>query len=202
MDKRDIALQLQCPVVPVPKYSDLDRSMTAGERVLLASNGLFLESTRRWGRFVRKVGSVDTVLPFGQITESQELYCGPIPRSLILTFNEIAGLRSDVEIGASIIWNETTGQFRLVESTAIHATHSSLTQSIPPLGVGDHLVIDCHSHSRHGAFFSATDDLDDQNAVKFAYVVGHCHRPVKSTTMRLCVRGHYTKLDMAFLANA
>lgn len=201
MDKRDVALQQQCPIVTVPMYSPFEPSDAIGDRILMASNGVFLETTRKWGRFVRKVGAIEIVVPFGVMTESTNIYCGRIPSELFTEFNRMAGVRHHIEIGASIIWNDQTNQFRLAESIPITATGSSLHQFLAPLGQGDHLIVDCHSHSHHRAFFSGTDDKDDLHSVKFSYVVGDCSSSTKSKKIRLCIRGIFTNLDAEHFEN-
>ena len=49
---------------------------------------------------------------------------------------------------------------------------------------------DCHSHGRGKAFFSSTDDRDDQHDVKLALVLGHCHQ-TPSVALRLCAKGRF-----------
>jgi PRTRC genetic system protein A len=164
---------------------------TAGERVLVGSNGTFLEVRRAWGYFIRLIGEVTMSLPFGSVEEVSLLLVPKVPRALFEEFVQLAKAAPDQEVGASIVWNERDRSFRLLPSTALHSTHSKLDYRIPDLNDGEHIVVDCHSHSYHGAGFSPTDDKDDAHSVKFAFVVGHCHLPTPSFALRLCVRGHF-----------
>jgi PRTRC genetic system protein A len=195
MDKRDIALQLSCPVTSVPMFSDfvpLDRN---GERIALASNGTFLEVRRPWVRIITKVGpALTTTLPFGELRELVEYKAGAVPRALLAEFIEWAKRESEVEIGAVITWNENTGEYALVRSKSNHATSGSLDYELPQLPAGVHVIVDCHSHSHHPAFFSGTDDNDDKHAVKFAFVVGNCNTDKPTTAVRLCVRGVFKQV--------
>ena len=195
MDKRDIALQLSCPVASAPKFSDLVPLDRNGERIVLASNGAFLEVSRPWVRIITKVGpALAMTVPFGELKETVEYKAGKLPRVLLEEFVEWAKRESEVEIGAVITWNEHTGAYALLRSKTNHATSGSLDYELPALDAGVHIVVDCHSHSHHSAYFSHVDDKDDQHAVKFAFVAGHCNTDKPSIASRLCVRGVFKKL--------
>jgi len=196
MDKRDIALQLSCPVASAPKFSDLVPFDRNGERIVLASNGAFLEVCRPWVRIITQVGpALALTVPFGELKETVDYKAGKLPRALLEEFVEWAQRESDVEIGAVITWNENTGEYALLRSKTNHATSGSLDYELPTLGDGVHIVVDCHSHSHHAAFFSNVDDNDDQHAVKFAFVVGNCNTDKPTIASRLCVRGIFKKLS-------
>lgn len=196
MDKRDLALQLSCPVTSMPMFSPLIPLEHNGERVIIARNGTFLEVRRPWVRIVTQVGSaLSTTVPFGSVDEVVEYTAGKLPRALLGKFVTWAQEQSNVEIGAVITWNETTGEYLLRRSKSNHATSGSLEYELPGLAEGEHIVVDCHSHSRYRAFFSEVDDSDDCHAVKFAFVVGNCEKTNPTTKARLCVRGVFKKLN-------
>lgn len=199
MDKRDIALQRSCPSICVPRFSAFEKSQTDGERVLVASNGVFLEVTRKWGHFIRKVGwfFLQTPLPYGEMENHTQLAMEKLPRLLLEEFNELARHSSHVEIGASVVWNELSSEFRLLPSEAIDAGAGHLQYKMPDLMDGDHVVIDCHSHSKYPAFFSETDDADDVHAVKFSYVVGNCDQDCLSMKLRLCIKGQFEEIPIS-----
>jgi PRTRC genetic system protein A len=195
MDKRDIALQLSCPVTSVPMFSDFAPLERNGERIALAANGTFLEVCRPWVRIITQVGpALATTVPFGELKESVEYKAGLLPRALLEQFVEWARQSSEVEIGGIITWNENTGEYALLRSKANHATSGSLDYELPQLEAGAHIIVDCHSHSHHPAFFSGTDNEDDKHAVKFAFVVGNCNNDKPTTTARLCVRGVFKEI--------
>lgn len=194
MDKRDIALQLSCPTISMPRFSTFEALASNGERVVVAANGLFLEVRRAWGYFVRQIGAVGATVPFGEMHESTNYTTAKLPRALLNEFIQWAQKDKHVEIGANIVWNELSGQFRLIRSEPLDAGAGHLHYRIPTLETGDHIVIDCHSHSSYKAFFSGTDNEDDAHAVKLAFVVGNCNRETPSTAMRLCVRGIFQNL--------
>ena len=67
-------------------------------------------------------------------------------------------------------------------------TGSSLAYE-PPVGV----VAEFHSHGSHRAFFSATDDRDEQGFRVFG-VVGRLDAPTPELTLRLGIYGHFAQL--------
>ena len=192
MDEQDIALQSSCPVISVPMFSDLVPLSESGERVLVASNGIFLEVVRKWGRFIYRTGQLDKrkSLPFGAVEESISLKCR-CPFVLLQDFTRIARQHSHREMAASIIWNEKSDTFRLVQCESLSADENHIHYKCAKLAEGEHLFIDCHSHGHHPAYFSRQDDLDDSHDVKFAFVAGNCDQPQPSVAMRLCLQGHY-----------
>lgn len=198
MDKRDVALQLSCPTVMVPRFAPLENANKPGERLLIASNGVFVEITRKWARFVRKIGdiSVPVPIPYGQCDETTEWLANELPLALLAEFNDLARQSPRLEIGAGIVWNERTGSYRLLPVETLQASGSHLKYRPPSLDDGDHLIIDCHSHGKHNAFFSKTDDLDDKWAVKISYVVGNCGADIQSTETRLCLKGIFENINL------
>lgn len=197
MDKRDIALHRSCPAICTPRFTDLAPAEECGERVLIASNGTFLEVTRKWGRFVRKIGEVSVKLPYGEVQPSTTLVVPELPRHLLERFDELAKEHSDIEIGASILWNEITNEFRLAPVKSLEASSGHLKYQLTDMNEGDHLVVDCHSHSKyHPAFFSKVDDQDDAYAVKYAYVVGDCGRDTPSRKLRRCIKGIFEEVPL------
>lgn len=196
MDKRDIALQLSCPVVPVPLYSPLEVSENNGSRVLVAGNGTFIEITREWCRLVRKIGEVSVTVPYGKLAESSDFKFSKLPVNLLYEFNTLACQSPDLEMGAMIVWNQQTDQFRLVPSVSIEATGSFLRYQHGPKQSNEHVIIDCHSHARHPAYFSETDDKDDCTAIRFAFVVGNCDQDTQTMALRLCIKGIFESLSL------
>lgn len=196
MDKRDLALQLSCPVTSMPMFSPLPPLEQNGERIIIGRNGTFLEVRRPWARIVTQVGpTLATTVPFGDVAEVIEYTAGKLPRWLLGKFAEWAQAQSNVEIGAVITWNEVTGEYLLRRSKSNHATSSFLSYTLPDLEEGEHIVVDCHSHSTGEAFFSDEDDKDDRDAMKFSFVVGDCHTSNPSSVARLCARGTFKKLN-------
>lgn len=197
MDKRDAALQASMPTVMMPKFGSLEPSDKMGERLIVAQNGVFLEITRVWARFIRQVApAICTPVPYGNCAEVTDWKIDPLPTHLLKAFHDQAAADCRNEVGASIIWNEASG-YRLVAVEVLDSSASHLKFVRPTIGAGDHMVIDCHSHARGKAFFSRQfDDVDDAYCVKVSYVVGNCDCVEKSVAMRLCLKGQFENLTL------
>lgn len=196
MDKRDIALQSSHPTVMAPRFAPLEPATKPGERLLIASNGVFLEVTRKWARFVRKVGDITVPVPYGTCEETTEWLANELPLTLLAEFATLARNTPDVEVGASIVWNENTGLYSLTPVEPIEATGGSLHYRRSALNDGEHLVVDCHSHAHFAAFFSSQDNEDDRMCVKIAHVLGHCNRAAQTTKTRLCIKGIFEDITL------
>ncbi|WP_321936201.1 PRTRC system protein A [Paraburkholderia sp. J8-2] len=192
MNAFDLVLQGSFPSVMVPTREPVAPMTAPGERLLIASNGVFLEINRPWIRLVRRLASFEwrTPVPYGEAAELTELPCGAVPAELIAEFARMARAALPNEVGAWIVWDVVTGLFRLVPLPSLSHSPAHLTYERPELRDGEWLVVDCHSHGSGRAYFSTTDDRDDQHDVKFALVLGHCHR-VPSVALRLCAKGRF-----------
>lgn len=179
----------------VPTRESVVPMTAAGERLLVAGNGVFLENLRPWIRLIRRIGSyaVSTAIPYGIVEEVTELLCGKIPPELIRGFAEQARAASPNEAGAWIVWHPVTMAFRLVPVVVLSHDSASLRYDRPQLVDGEVLVADCHSHGRLAAGFSATDDQDDRFDVKFAVVLGRCDTRRMDVALRLCAKGIFER---------
>jgi PRTRC genetic system protein A len=192
MNPVDIALQGSFPSVMVPTREPVAPMKQPGERLLIAADGVFLEISRPWLRLVRRLSSFDwrTPVPYGVASEQTELLCGPVPAGLVAQFAAIARAALPDEAGAWIVWDSATGGFRLVPLPALSHGPGHLHYDRPALRDGEWLVVDCHSHGYTKAYFSSTDDRDDQHDVKLALVLGNCDR-APSIALRLCAKGRF-----------
>ncbi|BFG80910.1 hypothetical protein PTKU46_89440 [Paraburkholderia terrae] len=192
MNPVDQILQTSFPSVMVPTREAIAPMAAPGERLLIASNGVFLEIDRPWVRLVRRLGAFEwqTAVPYGRAEEETDLRCGSIPADLVAEFARIARAALPNEAGAWIVWDAVTGLFRLERLASVSHGPSHLRYERPELRNGEWLVVDCHSHGRSKAYFSSTDDQDDQHDVKLALVLGHCDR-TPSVALRLCAKGRF-----------
>jgi PRTRC genetic system protein A len=190
MNPLDLALQGSFPSVMVPTREPVAPMHQLGERLLIAADGVFLEISRPWLRLVRRLSSFDwrTPVPYGNANETTDLRCGPVPAELVAQFAAMARAALPNEAGAWIVWDASTGQFRLVALPSLSHGPGHLHYERPELHDGEWLVVDCHSHGQGRAYFSSTDDRDDQHDVKFALVLGNCDR-TPSVALRLCAKG-------------
>lgn len=197
MHPADVTLQQSFPSVMVPRFSRLEPIPRAGERLLIAANGVFLEIARPWLRVVRRLGPFEhrTAIPYGDASEETDLTCGRIPASLIGDFAAMARSAYPKETGAWIVWNVATAAFRLLPVRILEHSAGHLKYERLPLADDDVLVVDCHSHGHSPAFFSVTDDVDDLHDVKFAFVIGNCASAAPSMALRLCAKGIFEKVE-------
>ncbi|RZT29086.1 PRTRC system protein A [Cupriavidus agavae] len=197
MHPADIALQQSFPSVMVPRFGQLAPMARPGERLLIAANGVFLEIVRPWLRVVRLLGTFQhrSPIPYGDVAEETELQCGRVPGELIGEFAAMARAAHPKETGAWIVWNAASGAFRLVSVGILEHSGGHLKYQRPVLADGDVVVVDCHSHGNHPAFFSATDDEDDRHDVKFAFVIGNCAAHAPSMALRLCAKGIFEAVE-------
>lgn len=197
MHPADVTLQQSFPSVMVPRFSTLEPMTHAGERLLIAANGVFLEIVRPWLRVVRRLGQYEhrTPVPYGDTAEATELRCGRIPAQLIGEFADMARAAHPKETGAWVVWNAATEIFELVPVQILEHSAGHLKYERPALAEDDVLVVDCHSHGRAPAFFSSTDNEDDRHDVKFAFVIGNCGAKVPSMALRLCAKGIFEAVE-------
>lgn len=195
MDKRDLALQAVTPMVPVPRFSELEPMVVSGHRFLAASNGLWLEVMRPWLHLRLPLALQDSVaMPYGEVSRVINLKFGKISREPVFEFVGLAAKAIPNETAACITWDEETGLLELKKVKEIDAGPEHVHYERPRLGEKEHLVVDIHSHGRLPAFFSAQDDHDDKGDVKIAGVVGYCDQSNVAMQFRLCALGLYIPL--------
>lgn len=197
MHPADNALQQSFPSIMVPRFGELPSMKEPGERLLVAANGIFLEIARPWVRVVRQLGAFQhrTAIPYGEAAEATELHCGRVPADLIGEFAAMARGAHPKETGAWIVWNAASTAFRLIPVGILEHSGGHLKYARPELADNDVLIVDCHSHGSHPAFFSATDDADDFHDVKFAFVMGNCAAVTPSMALRLCAKGIFETVE-------
>ncbi len=160
-------------------------SQGIGYDYVLGSGGLYVqsESANLTARMPVAPAQVRGLAP---VSEKVEIAHGPIPAHLfelgLRWFRQVP----DTERFFAVGWD---GQaYRMVVPPQA-GTGSSLTYR-PPAGV----VAEFHSHGRHRAFFSATDDGDEQG-FRIYGVVGRLDTAQPEFTLRLGIYGHFAPLD-------
>jgi len=197
MDIIDVVTQRNFPSIPIPLRGPFTRSEKHGERLLIGSNGIFLEVSRAWCYLVRQIASysVSTPIPYGEGAEATEFSCGAIPLGLVSEFVRMARQACPLETAAFISWDEKTHEYALHPAKLNVQTDSFLSYDPPQLSRDQHLVIDLHSHGRDRAYYSGEDDSDDETYVKIAIVVGNCDQDEPSYVSRLCAKGIFEILS-------
>ena len=182
----DTARETPPPVGYLVNHKDgLIGSNGIGYDYVLGTGGIYVQS-RSAHLTARVLIAPCEVRGLASVTEKVELAHGPIPAGLFAV-----GLRwfqdtPDTERFFAVRWD---GQaYRLVvpeqEGTATRLKYQ------PPAGV----VAEFHSHGTSRAFFSATDDGDEQGFRVYG-VVGRLDDPEPELRLRVGVYGHFAPVD-------
>ena len=196
MDKRDEFLQKITPTVMVPRFGNFEPLNTNGHRFLVASDGMWLEIKRAWlyARIHCAPVQGHVPIPYGSVTPCIELLCGQIPQEVKEAFQVQAKAALPNETAATIIWNEKTGDMRLLPRVEVKTGKAYVTIEAPLLAEDEHLVMDIHSHGTFPAGFSSTDNKYDQTGVYLAGVIGNVNTNTLSHAYRLCALGVFINL--------
>ena len=156
-----------------------------GYDYVLGSGGLYVQSESAHLTARAQVASCE-VRGLAPVTEKVELAHGPIPSRLfefgLRWFQDDPG----TERFFAVRWDGRA--YRLVVPEQ-EGTASSLTYT-PPAGV----VAEFHSHGSSRAFFSKTDDGDEQG-FRIYGVVGRLDDPLPELSLRVGVYGHFAPVD-------
>lgn len=178
----------------MPRFGPLP-ALDAGQRMVLASNGVFLEMKTPWLDCAARVGSLSPrlPLPYGAMQERLAFAFGAMPIRLLDEF--VAAARSALpdEVAGALIHDEATNGLALRLHGAASAGPEHVDYQIADLAEGQTLAVDLHSHGRGPAFWSATDDEDDRG-VRVCGVFGDVDRPRPSARFRLVLNGHFVAL--------
>lgn len=192
----DAALLTAMPTITVPRYGAFEPLTAPGQRLLVASNGLFLEVRREWLHAIAECGCIDAdvQLPYGSVQPQLDLPRGALPSELIDAFVEVARARLPNECAGAITLDAPTGEFALRIHGDNHASPASVSYRVDRLAAHESLVVDIHSHGHLPAGFSGQDDRDDAGCTKVAVVIGRVAEPEPEIAVRLCLHGLFRPL--------
>lgn len=193
----DTLLQAACPTLMVPKFGSFEPLDKPGQRYLSACDGLWIEIRRPWLHLLWPIAVQDDfTMPYGALEKKVELAFNKIPPPLIEQFLTDATAAFPNEFGAWLVWNDEEKErvYRPLEAT--EATGAFLQFERPTLADHESLAVDLHSHGRHRALFSTTDNRDDRGEVKIAGVYGSLDREI-TTAFRLCTGGKFISIPSA-----
>ena len=169
----------------VNRPGGLAGSQGIGYDYVLGAGGLYVqsESAHLTARIAVAPAQVRGLAP---VSEKLALTHGSIPSHVFELGLRWFQAMPDTERFFAVGWDG--GAYRLVVPPQA-GTGASLTYR-PPSGV----VAEFHSHGRHRAFFSATDDRDEQG-FRIYGVVGRLDALQPELTLRLGIYGHFAPLD-------
>lgn len=194
MDVRDAALQAACPVVIAPRFGPLP-DMDAGQRLVMAANGLFVQVKVDWLDCIRCLTpkGIGLPLPYGAVAERLHFSFGVLPIRLIERFIEAGRQSLPNEAAGALIYSRTNGGLRLALCEPVRCTPARIDYRVPPMATDESLAVDLHTHGRAAAFWSGDDDRDDLG-IKIAGVFGRLQEPRPDACFRLVINGLYRPL--------
>ncbi|MFA4836769.1 MAG: Mov34/MPN/PAD-1 family protein [Dehalococcoidia bacterium] len=150
---------------------------------ILASNGIFMRSESPLLRATIRIANAE-VRGLAPLEEKVELAHGKIPSWMgRLALNTLASVR-DREMYLAITFQNG---YRLRFPAQERHTASVTFDRVP------NTVIDIHSHGLMGAFFSETDNTDEQGMGIYV-VVGKLNEAVPEALLRVGVYGYFKEL--------
>ena len=168
----------------VNQPAGLAGSQGIGYDYVLGAGGIYVqsESAHLTARMLVAPAEVRGLAP---VSEKLSLTHGPIPAHVFELGLAWMLALPDTERFFAVRWDG--GAYRLVVPEQA-GTSASLTYQ-PPADV----IAEFHSHGRHRAFFSATDDRDEQGFRVYG-VVGRLDAPLPELTLRAGIYGHFALL--------
>ncbi len=159
-------------------------SQGIGFDYVLGAGGLYVqsESPHLTARVLVAPAEVRGLAP---VSEKLTLAHGPIPAHVFELGLDWMLAASDTERFFAIGWD---GDAHRLVVPPQEGSSASLTYQ-PTAGV----VAEFHSHGKHRAFFSSTDDRDEQGFRVYG-VVGRVDTPEPELTLRLGIYGHFAPL--------
>jgi PRTRC genetic system protein A len=191
--KLDALLQAEFPTVMVSKFGDLPSCAVGKTRLLMAADGLYLETAQPFGRLVVKLWAAPRELPYGRVAEVDE-FREVFDRSLPIILSKaypaaICFADQEKEWCGHIYYRE--GEL-LFQQPDFSATIDSADYTIQrPAGAV--LAVDIHSHGGISPFFSSDDNKDDKGGVRICVVLGNYDRAVGrfDSVIRYVVEGFF-----------
>jgi PRTRC genetic system protein A len=190
------------PTIMVPQKSELPACKEGQTRLLMANDGLYLETRQPWGGLVKQLWDCQRhpLLPYGRVQEEDYfhavLHAEILPIIEEVMIPEAARFAEEgKEWGGFIVWNgsEFVPWIEDFTATKNHVRYNSHGAAALPEGMS--LVADIHSHGTMEPFFSPWDNESDTWKVKISVVLGSYkridNRPKFQWRARYCVEGFF-----------
>lgn len=186
------------PLLAVPRAASLPSLAPWQHRYLASKWGLMFEGATPHFQIVAPYLPVVPgvhPLPYGELEPEFAFIGGGLPGALFDKLCRLA-LGCGRTEGAWLVMDELSTGLRLVEPPVLSAGGAHISYSMAEIAP-DKLVVDAHSHGRHGAFFSATDNLSEDGAY-VALVFGKtCEASMLEVAARVCFYGRTFPLALS-----
>lgn len=155
---------------------------------ILAANGVFIQAEN--GLLAARIRIADVVVKgLAPVTEKIALTYGLLPAQLLREGLAWTQRAPETERFFAIRQDDSGHGYRL----DIPPQLGSASQVRYQTGSGP-AVAEFHSHGRHSAHFSATDNADEQGCRIYG-VIGRLDQPIPQLTMRLGIYGYFRTLE-------
>lgn len=174
--KLDALLQAEFPTVMVPKFGALPPCAVGKTRLLMAADGLYLETIQPFGRLVVKQWDAPRELPYGQVAEVdefREIFNRSLPIILSEAYPAAIRFADQEKEWCGHIYYREDGLFFQQPDFSATIVSADYTIQRPTDAV---LAVDIHSHGRIPPFFSSDDNKDDRGGVRICVVLGNYDR--------------------------
>ena len=194
IDPRDAALSASCPVIAAPRFGTLE-PLVQGQRMVLASDGVYLQFRGPWLACTTRVGAIEPALrlPYGTVAASVEFAFGSIPLTLIEQFLERGRASLPNEAAGALIYDCRTAQLVLRMHEPLDSGAGHIHYRMAPLADDEVLAVDLHTHGTLHAFWSEADNRDDLG-IRVCGVFGNLDRDQPSARFRLALNGLHLDL--------
>ena len=189
MNNLDTILQSNLPTIMCPKYESLPYLERQRTRLIMAADGLYIQSHQIWGVLAKQLWKSPRILPYGKIKEAdtfKDIIKNIVPKVLPQFINEIHKSFSDKKEWQGFIVLDNDRQYKY-EPTEQNAVRTRLTYQTPK----NHVVVDIHTHPGYEAFFSMDDNNDDSGGVKISVCIGSAPDGSLYSIQRYCVEGFF-----------
>jgi len=154
----DAAIAASLPLAMATQLSPMPELAIGAKRLVVASNGLFLEVRSPALHACVKVSDVTAELPYAQAQGFIRLAAGPVPTMILREAVERAVAAYPSETAFAVVCQGEGYAIIDVPILSASGGHVRYTDTIDD----DALVFDVHTHGAHAAHFSAQDDASDR----------------------------------------
>lgn len=198
MNYIDESLQKEFPTLMVPENEPLPECRMGRTRLLMAKDGLYIDTRQPWGSLTIRLWKSPRELPYGRAEEKDDFEerlregIKIIENQIIREIEEHA--EKGLEWAGIIIWSKDKGM--QYYPLSFIATPSDVHYIKPNLPENNYIVIDIHSHHEMNPFFSITDNIDECGRVRISICLGNYNKEKKQfeKAMRYAVEGFFIRI--------